>query len=646
LKINNRRYLGNKYKLTDFIKQVVEDECKDVNTVFDVFAGTGAVASAFIDKSLIVNDILYSNHLAHLTWFSSEPYDVNKISSIIQKYNNLKSVTEDNYMSLNFSDTYFSGAVCKKIGYIRDDIEFKYNDKNINKRERAMLVTSLIYALDKIANTCGHYDAYRKGVEYNNNFIMEVPEIENEGLSTNKLYNIDSNELVKKVKCDLAYLDPPYNSRQYCDAYHLLENIARWEKPAVSGVAKKMDRTNLKSNYCTTKATKAFVELIENLQCKYIILSYNNTGHNANDRSNAKITDDDIKRILNEKGKVKIFSQSYKAFTTGKSENDTNEERLFLCVVKEAKKLKKKDTSIISSPLNYTGGKAKLLSQIKPLFLKNIDNFVDLFCGGCNVGINISAKNYFYNDICNDLIGLYSTFIDTDKKELFEDFEKIISKYKLSDSASKGYKFYGCNSSDGLCKYNKDKYAKLKSDFNTLTIKDKNYYEMFYILIVYGFNNQIRFNKEGHYNLPVGKRDFNIKIKTRLSSFVDRLKEQNPIITSNEFNKFDFSGLTTNSLVYCDPPYLIATASYNENGGWTKKNEKNLLSLLDRLNAQGIKFALSNILIHKGKVNKLLDNWVNKNSYNVHHLDYNYNNSNYHSKNTDEETDEVLITNY
>ncbi|HDL5880946.1 TPA: DNA adenine methylase, partial [Mannheimia haemolytica] len=128
----------------------------------------------------------------------------------------------------------------------------------------------------------------------------------------------------------LLYLDPPYNSRQYCDAYHLLENVARWEKPKVYGVARKMDRTSLKSDYCMIAATKAFEELIENADAKYILLSYNNMSDKGNDRSNAKISDEDIMKILSKKGKVIVFESDYKSFSTGKSDIQDNKERLFL----------------------------------------------------------------------------------------------------------------------------------------------------------------------------------------------------------------------------------------------------------------------------------------------------------------------------
>ena len=148
---------------------------------------------------------------------------------------------------------------------------------------------------------------------------------------------MDSNALAKKIVADLVYIDPPYNSRQYCDAYHLLENVARWEKPEVFGVAKKMDRTALKSKYCTRSAEEAFEDLVKQLNCKYIVLSYNNMAKKGNDRSNARISDDDIIRILSAKGELKVFSEEYKAFTTGKSDIENNQERLFLCICNEEK---------------------------------------------------------------------------------------------------------------------------------------------------------------------------------------------------------------------------------------------------------------------------------------------------------------------
>lgn len=332
--INNRRYLGNKYKLLPFIKKVIGSECKDVQIVADIFAGTGAVASAFQDKQIITNDIMYSNYICNFAWFSSNKYNKRKVEKIIDEYNQM-IVTEENYMTENFSNTYFSHDDCSKIGYIREDIELKYKNKKINRRERAILITSLLYGMDKIAKTCGHYDAYRQGVEFDMHLELYLPLASQDNNKNNKCFNMDSNELVKTLEADLVYIDPPYNSRQYCDAYHLLENVARWERPEVFGVAKKMDRSTLKSKYCTKSATEAFEGLIKDLRCKYIVLSYNNMAKKGNDRSNARISDEDIFRVLEAKGEVKVFSEEYKAFTTGKSDIEDNQERLFLCICKE-----------------------------------------------------------------------------------------------------------------------------------------------------------------------------------------------------------------------------------------------------------------------------------------------------------------------
>ena len=106
-RINNRRYLGNKYKLLDFIRSTVANECNGINTVADIFAGTGSVASAFADKKLITNDFLYFNHICHIAWFGAEKYDESKIEQLVQFYNDI-TPTEENYMSENFANTFFS----------------------------------------------------------------------------------------------------------------------------------------------------------------------------------------------------------------------------------------------------------------------------------------------------------------------------------------------------------------------------------------------------------------------------------------------------------------------------------------------------------------------------------------------------------
>lgn len=640
--INNRRYLGNKYKLLDFIKSTVNKECSAINTVADIFAGTGSVASAFSDKKLITNDLLYFNYICHVAWFGAQKYDEDKIIDLVCFYNAVQPA-EENYMSENFSDTFFSAADCRKIGFIREDIENRYKNNQLNARERAILITSLLYAMDKIANTCGHYDAYIRNAKFSRHIELAVPLASNENNENNQCYNEDANELVRHIEADLVYIDPPYNSRQYCDAYHLLENVARWEKPAVSGVALKMDRSKLKSDYCTSTAAQAFEDLVSHIKAKYILLSYNNMATKGNDRSNAKISDADIMRILSRKGRVKVFSESYRAFSAGKSNITGNQERLFLC---ECYDYKQKE--LIQSPLNYTGGKYKLLPQILPHFPQDVDKFVDLFCGGGNVGINVSCNKVIFNDNNELLRFMFGTFKNLDKQVTFETIDAIIEKYELSNTEKYGYDFYGCNSAEGLAAYNGPHYMKLRDDFNHHANLEYNYYVTLYVLIVYAFNNQIRFNRKGEFNLPVGKRDFNKKMREKLSAFIDRLKSGDYSFTSYDFRELPNDEWNENTFVYADPPYLITCATYNEQDGWNETLEKELLTYLDNLNKRGIRFALSNVLHSKGKENKILLDWIDRNvgRYRVIYLDYNYANSNYQTKDKTSKAEEVLIVNY
>lgn len=306
---------------------------------------------------------------------------------------------------------------------------------------------------------------------------------------------------------------------------------------------------------------------------------------------------------------------------------------------------------MIQSPLNYTGGKYKLLPQILPLFPDDINVFVDLFCGGCNVGINVESQKVIYNDLDQNLLYLYNTFKNLDKDIVLEWIYEIIEKYELSLVSLNGYDYYGCESSKGLGEYNRDKFLRLRSDFNTKHANgnfDYYYYVMLYVIIVYAFNNQIRFNSNGEFNLPVGKRDFNKKMEQKLIDFIDKIQEQNCTFTCCDFRDFDVSALTSEDFVYIDPPYLITCATYNEQGGWDETAERDLLSFLDDLQKKNIRFALSNVLRSKGKENKILIEWLNKNSdkYKVIPLNYSYSNSNYQTKDRTSISEEVLVINY
>lgn len=302
--------------------------------------------------------------------------------------------------------------------------------------------------------------------------------------------------------------------------------------------------------------------------------------------------------------------------------------------------------TFVKSPLNYTGGKFKLLNQIIPLFPnpENIDNFYDVFCGGANIIANYFAKNNHGNDIERNVIELFNYLKNTNIDYILSEIDKLIIKYSLSDSTKNGYEFYKCESSTGLGSYNRNGYNSLKTDFNSSNfVFDKNI--MFYALIIFGFNNQIRYNSKNQFNISVGKRDFNKNIKRNLENFTDRL--QNLHIDFNVKNFDDIQiDYSKNNFIYADPPYLITTATYNERDGWNLEKEERLLNFLKNNSDKGVKFALSNVIEHKNKKNDMLENWALTNGFKIHYLDHSYDNSSYQAKDKGSKTSEVLITNY
>ena len=273
----------------------------------------------------------------------------------------------------------------------------------------------------------------------------------------------------------------------------------------------------------------------------------------------------------------------------------------------------------IKSPLNYTGGKYKLLNQILPLFLEDINTFVDLFTGGCNVAINVNANRIIANDLCSEVISVYEGIQNGTTEENIRMIEETINEYSLS-------------------KENKEGYLELRNYYNE---GNKDWY-IFYTLIAYAFNNQVRFNKKGEFNTPFGKRNFNSALKQKFEDFSNAIHKKNIKFTNYDFRKLSVDKLKENDFVYLDPPYLITDATYNM--GWNEEAEKDLLSLCDRLNEKGIKFAISNVLEHNGSKNEILIEWSKK--YNINYLNYNYSNCNYHKKDNGHKSVEVLITNY
>ncbi len=280
----------------------------------------------------------------------------------------------------------------------------------------------------------------------------------------------------------------------------------------------------------------------------------------------------------------------------------------------------------IKSPLNYTGGKYKILESVFQAFPRDIKTFVDLFAGGFNVGINVSAERIICNDQITYLIGLFQLFQKTEINDLLKEIKGIIEKYQLTQQNKEGY------------------YA-LRVEYN----KSRDIIKLF-VLACYAFNHQIRFNNSHEFNSPFGRNrsSFNSNIEKNLTLFCQALQEKNIEFSNVDFLELDYSFLGENDLVYCDPPYLISTGNYNDgNRGfkdWKEKEEQELLGLLDKLDSKGIRFALSNVLYHKGMSNELLIEWSKK--YKIHYIDKTYSNCNYQFKERNAVTVEVLVTNY
>lgn len=328
--LKNRRYTGAKTKLLEKIDFVISKNIKKENlSFFDVFAGTGVVGEYFIKKNsfdnLLINDFLYSNFVIFKAFFESKDYNEQKLQEIARDFNK-KDIIKENYYSLEFGERFFSTQDASKIGYIRKQLEILQKQNYINSSEFYILLASLLFSSDKVANTVGHYDAYCKNTKLENRFCFELIsplKLQNKNI---KIEQMDANLLAKKLvqsdSCfDIAFLDPPYNSRQYSRFYHLLETLAIGNEPELFGVARKPKPKNL-SAYCSKDAKNAFLELVENLSkfCKNIVVTYNNTYNSNSNSSKNKITLDEIRDILSSFGLLQNYEFDFKPFNSGKTD--------------------------------------------------------------------------------------------------------------------------------------------------------------------------------------------------------------------------------------------------------------------------------------------------------------------------------------
>ena len=331
--IEKRRYIGCKAKLIDWIIDTIRQEIPDARSFCDIFAGTAVVSQRAISlyPKVIINDFLYSNNVIYRAFFEDSDFRQEVLEAYVNKYNSLSlDSIPNNYFSDNYGDKYFDMASAKRIGFIREDIECHKSE--LTEKEYCILLTSLIYSIDKIANTLGHFEAYIKK-------NIKVAEwkyrlIDYQSCKNVDIYREDANLLCRKIQSDIVYVDPPYNSRQYSRFYHVYEVLVKWEKPELTGTALKPPTENM-SEYCSSRAVDAFTDLIEHLDTKFIVVSYNNTYHSKSKSSQNKISLEEILEVLCKKGETRVLEHAHKFFNAGKTDFNNHKELLFITRVDE-----------------------------------------------------------------------------------------------------------------------------------------------------------------------------------------------------------------------------------------------------------------------------------------------------------------------
>lgn len=338
----NRKFMGAKTELLPLIETAVRQHQPTAQSALDPFTGTGVVAVHLAKMGLRVTaaDLLLHNALAARCFMGGRPGEVDwaVVSQRLTYLQGLEPVA--GYATNAWGGTYFTPENAGRIDAIREEIARWEAQGEINPQERAILLTSLVYAVDKVANTVGQYDAFlkhlgespygpdgRHRVDANvyRPLQLGLPQaVEAEGCEA---LCADTLQLVPGRPVDLLYLDPPYNSRQYVDNYHVLENLVRWERPPLLGKTAKFPRAALKSPFSSRRqAAGALARLVRETEARCILLSYNSEGI---------IPDPVILELLEERGRVTIYRQPYPIFGhgAGRSRRRPIEERLFVCDV-------------------------------------------------------------------------------------------------------------------------------------------------------------------------------------------------------------------------------------------------------------------------------------------------------------------------
>lgn len=347
------RYIGSKERLLSQIESVTRDRIAGGTQVADLFCGTAAVSGLFkrMGYQVTANDnLFFSSVMAEAVLNVSEepvfkglldmitmagpsdrlfssPYD-----HVLEHLNLLQPRKGFMFGEYSFEGTagsqyrrmYFSGANAGRIDAIRSQIETWYQDCQIDRIERCLLISDLVRAATHVANTAGTFGYFMKTYEprAHRSLRMErsviIP-----GSRNHVVFNGDANELAKDVTVDLVYLDPPYNWRQYAAYYHILETIARWDAPKVIGKSGLRDWVKQRSRYSIrNKARKALEELINELSVPRILLSYAAEG---------LLSDGEVLDVLGNAGAVEAIRISLPRYASAKGRTGARyvEERLY-----------------------------------------------------------------------------------------------------------------------------------------------------------------------------------------------------------------------------------------------------------------------------------------------------------------------------
>ena len=297
---------------------------------------------------------------------------------------------------------------------------------------------------------------------------------------------------------------------------------------------------------------------------------------------------------------------------------------------------------IARSPLFYVGDKYKLIREIKTHFPDNIGRLIEPFVGGGSVFMNVEAEEYLLNDLDRFVIAIHQMLCGYIGRldDFYNEFVEIVDRYGLSLSYRANVvpaELKKAFPKTYYAKYNKEGYNRMKADFNQGGQID---IQMLYVLLIYGFNRMLRFNKKGEFNLPPGDVDFNANAYEALSDYFTILQNRHIEWNNLDFREF-LHGIEDrqNDLIYLGPPYLITFSEYNK--FWNDETEHDLLTLLDELNQEGVRFAISNVTHYRGKINEEFLNWSAH--YNSYPIKSNYISFN---DNTIKQFNEVLVTNY